>query len=125
MKIKDFHLFYLAIFLFELVSESHQTFRTERNNFPNKFPQPRHFRQNVKMIPLTRKMKRKSRSFLSDAKKGKPPKFKFIWDDPEVQVVHRYAAMTAELNCTVKAWPKPDVTWFRNGVEVNSKNDRP
>ena len=70
-------------------------------------------------------MKRKSRSFLPDAKKGKPPKFKFIWDDPEVQVVHRYAAMTAELNCTVKAWPKPDVTWFRNGVEVNSKIDRP
>ena len=122
MKIKDFHLF-IAIFLFELVSESQQSYRSDPNNIlSNKLPL---LNQDVKMIPLTRKMKRKSRSFLQDSKKEKPPRFKYPWDDPEVQVVHRYAAMTAVLNCTVKASPRPDVTWFRNGVEVTNKNQRP
>ena len=51
--------------------------------------------------------------------------FKLQWPDPEVQTVHRYAAMTALLNCTVKAWPKPEVIWYRNNVEVTSENDRP
>ena len=123
MKIKDFHLL-IAIFLFELVSESQQSHRADRNIPSNKLPVPP-LNQDVKMIPLTRKMKRKSRSFLQESKKERPPKFKYPWDDPEVQVVHRYAAMTAVLNCTVKASPRPDVTWFRNGVEVTNKNQRP
>ena len=28
------------------------------------------------------------------------------------------------LNSTVKAWPKPQVIWYRNNVEVTSENDR-
>ena len=121
MKIKDFHLF-IAIFLFELVSESQQSYRSDPNNLSNKLPL---HNQDVKMIPLTRKMKRKSRSFLQESKKEKPPRFKYPWDDPEVQVVHRYAAMTAVLNCTAKAWPKPKVIWYRNDVEITNANDRP
>ena len=65
-----------------------------------------------------------SENFLP-SKKAKAPAFKHPWNDPEVQTVHRYAAMTAVLNCTVKAWPKPEVTWFRNNAKIKDVQDRP
>ena len=115
MKILNFFL--IVFFVLELVSESQENSENFRSN--------RNFRPNVKMIPLRRNSKRKSRSFLpTEVKKDKPPTFKQEWPDPQVQIVHRYAAMTAVLNCTVKASPRPDVTWFRNGVEVTNKNQR-
>ena len=116
MKILNFCL--IVFFLLELVSESQENSENFRSN--------RNFRPNVKMIPLRRNSKRKSRSFLpTEVKKDKPPTFKQEWPDPQPQTVHRYAAMTAVLNCTAKAWPKPKVIWYRNDVEITNANDRP
>ena len=119
MKILNFFL--IVFFLLELVSESQENSENFRSN--------RNFRPNVKMIPLRRNSKRKSRSFLPlEVKKDKPPSaptFKQEWPDPQVQTVHRYAAMTAVLNCSAKGWPKPKVVWYRNDVEITSSNDRP
>lgn len=61
----------------------------------------------------------------SPRKLTRKPEFKFPWNDPQVQVEHAYAAMTAKLNCSVKGRPRPKMTWFRNGVEITSENDRP
>jgi len=123
MKITDFYFVCVIIILLELVSESQENFRSNRITFPQPQSGSNQFRQDLKMIPLNN---RKSRSFVQDSKKiGKAPTFKLQWPDPEVQTVHRYAAMTALLNCTVKAWPKPEVIWYRNNIEVTSENDRP
>ena len=121
MKIIDFSFVCVIIILLELVSESQENFRSNRITFPQSQSGSNQFRQDLKMIPLkqTNKNNRKSRSFIQDSKKiGKAPTFKLQWPDPEVQTVHRYAAMTALLNCTVKAWPKPEMIWYRNNVEV-------
>ncbi len=58
-------------------------------------------------------------------KKYKSPSFKYAWNDPDPLEVNTFAALTATLNCSTKGYPKPSISWFKDGIEIQDDSDRP
>ena len=113
-------LIFAVFILFKLVSES-QTNAIYNNQITIDENEEKIAKDSfeVKKIPfsITKKQSKVSGKNLLD-KKNRPPVFKFDWNDPDVQHVHSYAAMTAILNCSAKGWPRPQVIWYKDGEEL-------
>lgn len=109
---------FVAIFFIFLVLELVQESRTESNEDGIDRP---------KFPLLRRRTKKRARMHHDDEnQEGRPPVWKHkimrIGTDPIFSP--GYAALTVELDCAVKGYPRPKITWFRQNDEITSPKQR-